>query len=55
MLPFWRPPPSCHAHQADPFDRVLVAHALRDDLSVLTREHSFAAYGVRPAVDESLA
>jgi hypothetical protein len=24
-------------HHADPFDRVLIAHALQDDLSVLTR------------------
>jgi PIN domain nuclease of toxin-antitoxin system len=36
-------------HHADPFDRVLIAHALRDDLSVLTRDAAFAAYGVRPA------
>jgi PIN domain nuclease of toxin-antitoxin system len=36
-------------HHADPFDRVLIAHALRDDLSVLTRDGAFAAYGVRPA------
>jgi len=33
-------------HHADPFDRVLVAHALRDDLRVLTRDPAFAAYGV---------
>jgi PIN domain nuclease of toxin-antitoxin system len=36
-------------HHADPFDRVLIAHALRDDLSVLTRDHAFAAYGIRRA------
>ena len=36
-------------HHADPFDRVLIAHALRDDLSVLTRDSAFAAYGVRRA------
>ncbi len=36
-------------HHADPFDRVLVAHALHDDLSVLTRDAAFAAYGVRLA------
>ena len=36
-------------HHADPFDRVLVAHALRDDLRVLTRDGAFAAYGVRLA------
>ena len=35
---------------ADPFDRVLVAHALADDLSVLTRDDVFAAYGVRLAL-----
>jgi len=34
---------------ADPFDRVLIAHALRDDLAVLTRDAAFSAYGVRLA------
>jgi len=34
-------------HHGDPFDRVLIAHALQDDLSVLTRDTAFAAYGVR--------
>jgi PIN domain nuclease of toxin-antitoxin system len=33
----------------DPFDRVLIAHALRDDLGVLTRNRGFADYGVRLA------
>ncbi len=33
-------------HHGDPFDRVLIAHALQDDLSVLTRDDAFAAYGV---------
>jgi len=28
---------------------VLLAHALQDDLSVVTRERAFAAYGVRYA------
>lgn len=37
-------------HHGDPFDRVLVAHALEDDLSVLTRDGAFAAYGVRLAI-----
>jgi len=36
-------------HHADPFDRVLVAHALHDGLSVLTRDPAFADYGVRLA------
>ena len=36
-------------HHADPFDRVLIAHALQDDLSVLTRDSAFTAYGVRLA------
>jgi PIN domain nuclease of toxin-antitoxin system len=36
-------------HHADPFDRVLIAHALRHDLGVLTRDPAFAAYGVRLA------
>ncbi len=34
-------------HHGDPFDRVLIAHALQDDLSVLTRDDAFANYGVR--------
>jgi len=36
-------------HHTDPFDRVLIAHALDADLSVLTRDGAFAAYGVRLA------
>jgi PIN domain nuclease of toxin-antitoxin system len=36
-------------HHADPFDRVLIAHALQDDLSVLTRDKAFAGYAVRLA------
>lgn len=37
-------------HHTDPFDRVLVAHALHADLGVLTRDRAFASYGVRLAV-----
>jgi PIN domain nuclease of toxin-antitoxin system len=33
-------------HHADPFDRVLIAHALYEGLSVLTRNATFADYGV---------
>jgi PIN domain nuclease of toxin-antitoxin system len=36
-------------HHGDPFDRVLIAHALQDDLRVLTRDAAFAGYGVRLA------
>jgi PIN domain nuclease of toxin-antitoxin system len=36
-------------HHADPFDRVLIAHALREDLGILTRDGAFASYGVRLA------
>lgn len=36
-------------HHGDPFDRVLIAHALQEDLSVLTRDAGFADYGVRLA------
>jgi PIN domain nuclease of toxin-antitoxin system len=36
-------------HHGDPFDRALIAHALQDDLGVLTRDVAFAAYGVRLA------
>jgi PIN domain nuclease of toxin-antitoxin system len=34
-------------HHGDPFDRVLIAHALQDGMSVLTRDRTFGAYGVR--------
>jgi PIN domain nuclease of toxin-antitoxin system len=34
-------------HHTDPFDRVLIAHALEDDLRILTRDVAFAGYGVR--------
>lgn len=34
-------------HHLDPFDRVLIAHALNDDLEVMTRDGAFASYGVR--------
>jgi PIN domain nuclease of toxin-antitoxin system len=37
-------------HHGDPFDRVLIAHALQDDMSVLTRDRAFGDYGVRLAV-----
>ena len=33
-------------HHADPFDRVLIAHALQEDLRILTRDNVFAQYGV---------
>ncbi len=36
-------------HHGDPFDRVLIAHALADDMAVLTRDAAFAPYGVRLA------
>ena len=36
-------------HHADPFDRVLIAHALGEDLRVLTRHPAFADYGVELA------
>jgi PIN domain nuclease of toxin-antitoxin system len=38
-------------HHADPFDRALIAHALQDDLGLLTRDDAFARYGVRLALD----
>ncbi len=34
-------------HHNDPFDRVLIVHALREDLTVLTRDRAFAGYGIR--------
>lgn len=33
-------------HHADPFDRVLIAHALQEDLAMLTRDSAFVQYGV---------
>lgn len=36
-------------HHMDPFDRVLIAHALRDELEVLTRDRAFDDYGVQVA------
>jgi PIN domain nuclease of toxin-antitoxin system len=38
-------------HHPDPFDRGLIAHALQDDLRVLTRDAAFAEYGVLLALD----
>jgi len=37
-------------HHGDPFDRVVIAHALVEDLDVLTRDERFAGYGVRLVV-----
>ena len=34
-------------HHRDPFDRMLIAQALCDDLEVLTSDSVFADYGVR--------
>lgn len=34
------------AHHRDPFDRVLIAQALRLDAVVVSRDREFAAYGV---------
>jgi PIN domain nuclease of toxin-antitoxin system len=34
-------------HHLDPFDRVLIAHALHDDLEVMTRDGAFVSYGIR--------
>jgi len=42
-------------HHMDPFDRVLIAHALCDDLGILTRDRAFAAYGVRVAASTATA
>lgn len=33
-------------HHRDPFDRLLVAHALEDGYTIVTHDPSFAAYGV---------
>ncbi|MGO9890304.1 MAG: type II toxin-antitoxin system VapC family toxin [Solirubrobacteraceae bacterium] len=42
-------------HHLDPFDRVLIAHALHDDLEVMTRDRAFASYGVRLATPTAKA
>lgn len=34
-------------HHGDPFDRMIIAQALSDDLTVLTSDRIFAAYGVK--------
>ena len=33
-------------HHRDPFDRMIIAQALRRGLTIVTRDRSFAAYGV---------
>lgn len=33
-------------HHRDPFDRLLVAHALQDGYTIVTHDDAFAAYGV---------
>jgi PIN domain nuclease of toxin-antitoxin system len=33
-------------HHRDPFDRLLVAHALHEGLTIVTRDDIFSAYGV---------
>mgnify|MGYP001824840489 CR=1 FL=1 len=33
-------------HHADPFDRLLIAQALIEDLTIVTRDPAFEAYGV---------
>lgn len=42
-------------HHLDPFDRVLIAHALQDDLEIVTRDRAFASYGVRLATPTATA
>lgn len=34
-------------HHSDPFDRLLIAQALTDDLMIVTSDRRFAQYGVR--------
>lgn len=33
-------------HHSDPFDRMLIAQAIEDDLKLVTRDQAFAAYDV---------
>lgn len=37
-------------HHHDPFDRLLIAQALRLDAIVISRDRAFAAYGVRQLI-----
>jgi PIN domain nuclease of toxin-antitoxin system len=34
-------------HHADPFDRLLIAQAVTDDLTLVSADRAFDAYGVR--------
>jgi PIN domain nuclease of toxin-antitoxin system len=34
-------------HHNDPFDRVMIAQALAEDLVLVSRDHLFVRYGVR--------
>ena len=36
-----------HWHHRDPFDRLLIAQALAEDVAIVTSDRLFAAYGVR--------
>lgn len=35
------------AHHHDPFDRLIIAQAMEEDLLLISRDPEFAAYGVR--------
>ena len=37
-------------HHSDPFDRMLIAQAMTEDLEVVTKDSVFAQYGVRTVV-----
>ena len=37
-------------HHHDPFDRVLIAHAMRDGMAILTRDSAFSAYAITLAM-----
>ena len=34
-------------HHRDPFDRMMIAQALEENLTIVTRDRAFGAYGVR--------
>jgi PIN domain nuclease of toxin-antitoxin system len=34
-------------HHRDPFDRMLIAQAITEDLSILSRDHRFPAYNIK--------
>lgn len=45
-LPHVQRIPSLPSHHRDPFDRLMIAQAIEEGLTIVTRDRIFAAYGV---------